>query len=63
MEIDQTNEVNNTIPSMVTQKRKSRSGLKFSGEKEFKRSRLARLSAKTIGYEFIGVTKALLVLR
>ena len=51
------NDLDDLIPSTVTQKR--RSGLKFSAEKALKRSREAKLTAKAKGYDFSNMTKNL----
>jgi hypothetical protein len=53
------NDLDDSISSTVTRKRRRRSGLKFSTEKALKRSREARLTTKARSYDFSSVTKNL----
>jgi hypothetical protein len=46
------NDLDDIIPSTVTQKKRKRSKLRFSSEKALKRSREARLTAKARGYDW-----------
>jgi hypothetical protein len=57
--MEQMNDLDDSIPSTVTRKRRRRSGLKFSTEKALKCSREARLTAKARGHDFSSVTKNL----
>jgi hypothetical protein len=53
------NEGDETIPSMVTRKRKRRSGLKFSSQKTLKQSRQARLTSKARCCNLFSETKVI----
>jgi hypothetical protein len=53
------NDFDESIPSMVTWKKKRKVGLKFSTKNALKGSREARLTAKARGCDFSSATKKL----